>query len=224
MKKLLLCLFFCVLFSITIFAQKTNVPVIVTTQQANVRDEPNLQSKVVGTVKRGQKLAASAYRGNWIYVSNGSLRGWIHGTTIKSLSEPSHDNFDSFIKKRKGAIEDYSEKYKDEWLYYVSSETAHYYYNPAKVKREGNLVSAWIEERDKNDGIVLSKDLMQIDCRAQKFRTLVGVKYYSFTIYPNRKERYKLTTPESHEPTNPRFSTIIPDSIGESLADTICSL
>lgn len=67
--------------------QQKNAPVVVTVKLANVRETPSARSKIVGRVKKGELLVASANEGDWYYISHGRTRGWLHYTVIKKAAD-----------------------------------------------------------------------------------------------------------------------------------------
>jgi uncharacterized protein YgiM (DUF1202 family) len=130
--------------SISAFAQEKNV--IVTSAQANIRETPSKTAKVIGKVKKGNVLVASANDGDWYYVVFGKVRGWIHYTTIKKPleDESSNDNLsnlDAYIINQKPD----AFKKNDKWQYVTSSATGNYYYSTARIAKAGSHLYAWIK-------------------------------------------------------------------------------
>lgn len=120
---------------------------------------------------------------------------------------------------------DYSKIYEDKWIRYSQTDSSDYFYNPAKAKKTGLITSVWTESRDSSDNQVLAKMLYEINCNSQQIRNISGVSYFDFDIYPDgRKEKRKAIMPDSWDTPNAVFKTIIPDTIGDSLAKQVCSL
>lgn len=228
MKKLLL--FTIILFSFSVAFSQTKV--IVTTKEANVRAEPNLQSAVVGKVKYKAVLTATANQGNWSYITFGKIRGWIHSSTITlQIVDNSPDLSDFVIKqnvnktrKNRSTFIDYSQKYENEWTYYGISNGKKYFYNAGRASLSGYSVRIWTQTKDVLDDEVISKDLAEVDCAGKRFRLLAGVTYYKFTEYSGGQNARRKISPDSYETPSAVFGVIFPDSVAEVLANIVCKL
>ena len=55
----------------------------VVASNANVREEPSTQSKVIDRVQKDTKLLTSSSRGDWYFIVYGQTRGWIHRTMVQ---------------------------------------------------------------------------------------------------------------------------------------------
>ena len=104
--KLILLLFLIFSFPLLTYPQQT-FSLIVKLPKANIRQYPDTKSKVLETVDKKTKLTASAFDGNWYFVTFGTTRGWIHKSTVKKgkvipryIGFPETDSkFASFITK-----------------------------------------------------------------------------------------------------------------------------
>jgi len=68
-----------------------NLPLqLVAVRRSNVREGPNLGSKVLFTLDEGARLVGYSFAGEWIKVSDdGGRPGWIFHTLVESRKEPS---------------------------------------------------------------------------------------------------------------------------------------
>jgi ElaB/YqjD/DUF883 family membrane-anchored ribosome-binding protein len=61
---------------------------LVTVKRSNVRERPDLGSKVLFTVDQGSRLVGYSFAGNWVRVSDDERRrGWIFHTLVTSWQE-----------------------------------------------------------------------------------------------------------------------------------------
>jgi uncharacterized protein YgiM (DUF1202 family) len=205
MKTQILILATILTLSLAGFAQEKEVEVIVTTQKANVHESPSLTAKVVGTVKQGEKLATSAYQGNWYYVVGNKVRGWVHYSTIKKTDAKTSKPIQEKTK-------DYSDVYKDTWTKFEESNNDKlWYYNASKMRRQGSVVSIWVQTRNKTTYNLTSTAMWQIDCNEQRTRAPTGVTYTE-----------NGTVDGSWDDPNYKWRAIIPDTISESLMKIVC--
>jgi hypothetical protein len=55
--------------------------------RANVRSEPSVSAKVIGTVAQGKTLDVIVTVGDWIKVTDGSSTGWVHKSLVESVPD-----------------------------------------------------------------------------------------------------------------------------------------
>lgn len=67
-----------------------NKRVVVTADVLNLRERPSTQSTVLGKLSNGKKLTALKQVGEWLYVEDGHVNGWVHSSYVKDAS--SSDN------------------------------------------------------------------------------------------------------------------------------------
>jgi len=205
------------------FSQTTAV---VIRNSVKLYEKPSFKAKVIQIVKRGVKLKINSEKtqSGWYQVSiipkaepksyeellDQYRNYWIHGNDIKFQSE---------------MPEITTTKIEDEWVKYGSSKDSIFYYNPARTTRRGLSVQVWTEERDDADEL-LSKILYEINCQSSKIRSLAGIKYdrYMVLSYPDGKTEKIKREPISStwDTPNSKFTVIFPDSVGESLFETVC--
>jgi Surface-adhesin protein E len=126
---------------------------------------------------------------------------------------------------------------KDEWLKISSTDTAEYYYNPAKIARTSNRTTkVWIKETWKvgawrewqrttalqrineldNDDVFTNLDhvliLYEMDCDKSQLRMLNRIDY------DNEGHALRSVTLKGDGGWEP----IVPDSIGEAFSDVAC--
>lgn len=209
MKKLLLLLFFCAGLSISAFAQKS---VIVATEQANVRETPSAQSKVVGKVKKGNVLSQSVTIGDWHYITFGNLRGWVHRSTVETpvVRERPRGDFiiDPYLRERS-----YRDVYADKWVSFFSDDEEARYYNPSTMVRKGDLVKVWTKTSNLKN-FSSSSSYLIFDCEKYEFSILQTVEYNSDGKVVKDNDYRKIAT----------FRSVTPESIGEILLKEICEL
>jgi len=134
--------------SFSVFSQ--DKPVIVTASHANIRETPSQTAKVVGKVKKGDTLLASANEGNWYYVVSKKVRGWIHYTTIRKADDSDLPDLSKFAvispkQEPKSNGRDSSSSKKDEWQLVDGTRLANYYFNPAKARRYNDMAEIWVK-------------------------------------------------------------------------------
>jgi uncharacterized protein YgiM (DUF1202 family) len=201
MKKLLLInLLF--IFSVVTVLSQPKVPVVVITKQANVRDMPSVQSKVVGKVKKGDKLTVSASESPWFYVTNGKLRGWIHGSTIEVIEEKEETSANSKSKN-------YRKSYKDEWLFITKASEKDYYYNPSTMVKTKSLLKVWTKKVTPDEGS--TRTLMEINCSLNSYRVLRVVFYNTSG-----------SVSDDIDNSEGEFKDIIPDTVMDAIAEAVC--
>lgn len=129
-------------------------------------------------------------------------------------------------KPKPTATIDYSKLYDDKWYFYASaSDGSDYYYNPNKMTRTKSIVRVWTESRRKKDDKAIGRSLDEIECGEKKWRTLAGVNYMQKITYGNERTEWELRArSDSWDTPKTEFRFIIPDSVMEGLADTICSM
>jgi Bacterial SH3 domain len=212
-------LFLILLISISVPGQSSDPPPLVTViaKKANVRITPSMRAGIVGTVVKGSVLAALRNSGAWYYIKSSKIQGWVHYTALKKGGDNTEDEFAAFLNHKKPKVaprkKDYSSVYEDEWLLYGTSNNENEYYNPAKMTRTGFVVSVWTKGRDKFTDSLIETSLLQIDCQASKYRSAAGVRYN-----PNG------SVSRSWENASVSWSIIIPDTIAESLMNTVCKV
>ena len=64
-----------------------NKRVSVTADVLNLRERPSTQSAVLGKFSNGKKLTALKQVGEWLYVEDGHVNGWVHSSYVKDISE-----------------------------------------------------------------------------------------------------------------------------------------
>ncbi len=59
----------------------------VTASRANVRAEPSVSAKVIGTVAQGKTLDVIVTVGDWVKVTDGSSTGWVSKSLVEAVSD-----------------------------------------------------------------------------------------------------------------------------------------
>lgn len=196
MKTLLLIL----VLSLSAMAQTATV----ITQNAVLRERTSVTGKILSKARYNTKykLESQEHTNGWYLVSlsKGKIKGWINGNDIEIQSGVNDKPLN------------YSKIYKDEWLEYTITETAVYYYNPSKLIREGFTMKTWVKEKNSVNLKTQGVAQYQVDCKNLKVRTLALVSYNEDGSIFN-----------SFDTPNSKYSTIIPDSVGDRLAKTVCN-
>lgn len=224
-------------FSLSCIAQT----LIVKTKQANVREFPSSSSRIKFRVKQGARLVQEMPEdtNGWYAVRNPKTNqtGWIQRSTIikteainyeppikKMKASNYNGEFDKFVKEAKTT--DFSAIYKDEWFLYAIAEGRAFYYNPSKGHRIGDVVTIWSETKDRSDYETLAKGFYEINCSAKQYRVISVVVYYSIIegSVPGKFTKTKLNIPQTSTFSDARFEYLIPDSVGEALANKACIL
>lgn len=119
--------------------------VVVTAKQANIRESPSAQSKVVRTVKRGELLTVSKSEGNWYYTTFDKSKGWIHYTTIRKATDKDLPDLSKYEIKseNKNSKADDLDEYLNGWSFVANSDTGRIYYNASKTTQIGVAKMAW---------------------------------------------------------------------------------
>jgi uncharacterized protein YgiM (DUF1202 family) len=178
-----------------------DVPVYVNTQQANIREAPTVNSKVIATFNINTKLTVSANSGNWYYVTKGKTHGWIHYSTIRKAYRSETDEPAEGVNRA-----------PDEWKEIGSSNSETFFYNPSRVTRSGSTATAWIKYVDKESNKLSAMNLNEYRCSNKEWRLTASTRYN-----PDGSILRSWTDPKQ------QWSPVVPESIGESIMQTVCS-
>lgn len=194
-KSALAALLIAVVFPILGIAQKTATVIAI---QANIRKLPSTDAGVVVTVKQGAKLKllSTEFISGWYNVSWGKAKGWIHGNTIEFTTANTNNSKRSSV---------------DKWIYFAESNSAKYYYNPAKTIRIGSTVKVWSKAVSDSSYETESMAQYEFRCGSEQYRLLAGAKYGS-----NGSAYVTVTRPEKY------FTSVIPETIIEALYLKLC--
>lgn len=221
------------MFSIISFAQNR---VVVISQTAHFREQPNNKSKIILTVKKGARfiLEPGEHKNGWYYVSvYMGEKGWIYGNNIK-ISKPNDDLPDLSKYEVNTAPEKSSEtqtvsknsisdnKKEKEWKvvdFSLVDEkiTAVKQINLNRIIRKQNIVEFWIKEFPLNSEKHYERKTYTLiqytaDCLNKKIGLLYVAEY---------KPGEKSPVVESFDG---RMEPVIPESVGEVVVTEACSI
>lgn len=188
----------------------------------------NLRGDVVGVatmnLEGGQNL-------NFAISSERVISLW--SNIIKTSTEkPNYAT--SPVKKRNATLSrnsgkqlqtiDFSKIYEDEWFNYTSSKYLDFFLNPSTGSKAKNIVRIWGDFRDKTDGEIISKALMEVDCNSQKLRSITETTYYKWLYYPDGRQEKFTIAPQEEGGSNAPFRFFTPGTAEEVLVKVVCKL
>ncbi len=200
MQKIILLTFFIFALSVGVFGQ-TKAVIIKTSVNCFAKADAN--SKVITTLKKGRnvKLNSAKHFNGWYSVSIGNIKGWVNGNDIEFVDDL--PDLSAYAIKPK----------KDNWIYYSTGSVGKFYYNEAKTIRSGSTVIVWVKQLSEKTYESLSMFRYEIKCGSERYRALAGTKYSSDGSAYNTLNR-----PDSS------YSTVIPETVMDSLYNSVCKL
>jgi hypothetical protein len=87
-----------------------------------------------------------------------------------------------------------------------------YYYNTKKKSCEKGILRVWVKGvKPDNKTITRSMTRYELNCRTNQLRQISSIDYY---------DNGKIS--ETSNPSNPRWYDATPDTVGESILETVC--
>lgn len=112
-------------------------------------------------------------------------------------------------------------------VYGKGSADAALVFRPASVRLQGNMTEVWTAIVRKSDSEVVQLVKWQLDCPNKKIRMMYLIAFYEPDDERGQSNNAKLPGPKTIDVTavlGDSFTTWLPQSIGEAMANAACSL